>query len=127
MKIEWTKSMTKKALIYIFAGTGILLAYFILKNFDELKVILHSGKDILRPFTFGLIFAYLLNGPLMYFEKHLGFIEKTKPRRVLKRVLAMVATQVAAIARTLLRTLLGFVFSINPRCFSKYIKGPFKR
>ena len=28
MKIEWTKSMTKKALIYIFAGTGILLAMF---------------------------------------------------------------------------------------------------
>ena len=98
MKIEWTKSMTKKALIYIFAGTGILLAYFILKNFDELKVILHSGKDILRPFTFGLIFAYLLNGPLMYFEKHLGFIEKTKPRRVLKRVLAIAATWVATIA-----------------------------
>ena len=36
-------------------------------------------------------------------------------------------SQVAEIAITLLRTILGFVFSTKPRCFSKYIKGPFKR
>lgn len=98
MKIEWTKSMTRKTLIYIIAGTGILVAFFLLKNFGELKGIWHSAKDILRPFTFGLIFAYLLNGPLMFFEKHLTFVEKTKPRRVLKRVLAIIAAWVATVA-----------------------------
>ena len=98
MKFEWTRSMTKKAMTYIFAGVGILIAYFLLKNIGEIKGIWHSAKDILRPFTFGIIFAYLLNGPLMFFERKFSFVEKEKPRRVLKRVLAIIATWIATIA-----------------------------
>ena len=98
MKFEWTNSMTKKALTYIVSGAGIILAYFIMKNFGEVKGIWNTAKDILRPFTFGIIFAYLLNGPLMFFERKLSFVEKTKPRRVLKRVLAITASWIATIA-----------------------------
>ena len=97
MKIEWTGSMTKKALTYIAAGAGIILVYFMLKNLDIVKGLWISVKDILRPFTFGLIFAYFLNGPLMFFEKKLSFVEKTKPRRVLKRVLAIITAWIATI------------------------------
>ena len=68
-----------------------------MKNLDIVKGLWHSVRDILRPFTFGLIFAYLLNGPLMYFEKKLSFVEKTKPRRVLKRVLAITASWIATV------------------------------
>jgi len=71
MKIEWTRSMTRKTLSYIAGGAGIILVYFILKNFEDVKGLWKTALDILRPFTFGLIFAYLLNGPLMFFEKHL--------------------------------------------------------
>lgn len=98
MKIEWNRSMTARVITYIAAGVGIILSYFLFKNFDAVKGAWQSARDILRPFTFGVIFAYLLNGPLMFFEKHLGFIEKKKPRRVLKRVVAIIATWIAAIA-----------------------------
>ncbi len=98
MKIEWTKSMTKKTLTYIVAGVGILAAYFLMKNFDEVKGVWRTANDILRPFTFGLIFAYLLNGPLMFFEKHLGFIEKRKPNRSIRRVVAIILTWIATVA-----------------------------
>ena len=60
MKIEWDSSMTKKALTYIASGAGILLVYFLLSNFGEVKKLWGTAVDILRPFTFGLIFAYLL-------------------------------------------------------------------
>ena len=98
MKFEWNKSMTKRAATFFVAGAGIILFYFILKNWAEVKSLFQSAEDILRPFTFGIIFAYLLNGPLMFFEKHLGFIEKKKPRRTAKRVLGIIATWIATIA-----------------------------
>lgn len=98
MKIEWTRSMTKRTLTYIASGAGIILAYFIMKNFGQLKNVWGSAMDILRPFIFGIIFAYLLNGPLMFFERKLAFVEKKKPQRVLKRVLAIIVSWIAAIA-----------------------------
>ncbi|MBQ6579522.1 MAG: AI-2E family transporter, partial [Oscillospiraceae bacterium] len=98
MKIQWTNSMTKRALTYIVSGAGIILAYFLMKNFGEVKNLWDSVRDILRPFTVGIIFAYLLNGPLMFFERKFSFVEKTKPRRVLKRVLAIIAAWIATIA-----------------------------
>ncbi len=98
MKIQWTNSMTKRALTYIVSGAGIILAYFLMKNFGDVKNVWNSVKDILRPFTVGIIFAYLLNGPLMFFERKLSFVEKTKPRRVLKRILAIIAAWIATIA-----------------------------
>lgn len=98
MKIEWTKTMTKKALIYFSAGAGIILFYFLMKNFDKALSVWHSAADIFRPFTLALIFTYLLNGPLMFFEKKFSFVEKNKSRKGLKRVLAIVATWIATIA-----------------------------
>ena len=98
MKFEWTRSMTRKTLSYIAAGAGIIMFYFVLQNFEEVKGLWRTALEILRPFTIGIIFAYLLNGPLMFFEKHFGFVEKTKPRKVLKRVLAIIATWIATIA-----------------------------
>ena len=35
MKIEWTRAMTKRVVTYIAAGTGILLVYFIILNFNK--------------------------------------------------------------------------------------------
>ena len=98
MKIEWTKAMTKRTLTYIFAGIGILLAYFAMQNFDKVSSVWNSAVDIFRPFIFGIIFTYLLNSPLKFFERKLSFVDKGKPRRVLKRVLAIIITWVVALA-----------------------------
>lgn len=94
MKFEWNRSMGRKALTYIVAGVGILAAYFVMQNFKEVKEIWRTASDILRPFTFGLVFAYLLNGPLMFFEKNLSFVKKS----ALKRVLSIILTWIATIA-----------------------------
>ena len=98
MKIEWTKNMTKRAVSYIAAGAGILLVYFLMQNWGKVTELFDTAQDILRPFTFGLIFAYLLNAPLMFFEQHLGFVEKSKPRKSLRRALAIIITWIATVA-----------------------------
>ena len=99
MKVEWTKSMTKRVLVYIVAGIGILAAYFILINLKRVSGILGSVSDILRPFIIAAIFAYIVNGPMMFFERQFGRLaDKKKPRPVLKRVLAIIAAWVASLA-----------------------------
>ena len=99
MKVEWTKSMTKRVLVYIVAGIGILAAYFILINLKRVSGIFSSVSDILRPFIIAAIFAYIVNGPMMFFERLFGRLtDKKKPRPVLKRVLAIIAAWVASLA-----------------------------
>lgn len=99
MKVEWTKSMTKRVLVYIVAGIGILAAYFILINLKRVSGIFSSVSGILRPFIIAAIFAYIVNGPMMFFEKLFGRLtDKKKPRPVLKRVLAIIAAWVASLA-----------------------------
>lgn len=106
MKIEWNRSMTRKTISYILAGAGIILAFFLLKNFEEVKKLFSTAGDILRPFTFGIIFAYLLNGPMMFFERKFLFLEKKKPCPGVRRVLSIIITWIAAI------TILGMFFYI---------------
>lgn len=99
MKVEWTKSMTKRVLVYIVSGIGILAAYFILINLKRVSGILSSVSGILRPFIIAAIFAYIVNGPMMFFERLFGRLtDKKKPRPVLKRVLAIIAAWVASLA-----------------------------
>ena len=99
MKVEWTKSMTKRVLVYIVAGIGILAAYFILINLKRVSGIFSSVSGILRPFIIAAIFAYIVNGPMMFFERQFGRLtDKKKPRPVLKRVLAIIAAWVASLA-----------------------------
>ena len=57
MKIEWTKDMTKRVLIYVVSGIGILAAYFILINLKRVSGVFAYLGDILRPFIIAAIFA----------------------------------------------------------------------
>lgn len=99
MKVEWTKSMTKRVLVYIVAGIGILAAYFILINLKRVSGIFSYISDILRPFIIAAILAYAVNGPMMFFERMFGKItDKKKPRPVLKRVLGIIVGWVACLA-----------------------------
>ncbi len=98
MKLEWTKSMTKRALTYIVSGAGILLIYFIIANRKDVLNIFSYILSLLRPFNFAFIFAYILNGPMMFFERLFDFVEKKRPHAVLKRVLAIIASWIAAVA-----------------------------
>lgn len=90
--------MTKRTVVYIVAGIGILAAYFILINLKRAAGIFSYVGGILRPFIIAAIFAYFINGPMMFFERHFTFADKKKPRPTLKRVLAIIAAWISAIA-----------------------------
>lgn len=61
-------------IIVVFAGVAFFLA---LSNFDAVKEQLASWVHIIAPFIWGLALAYLLDGPVRFFEKkfhgHRGF------------------------------------------------------
>ena len=61
-------------IIVVFAGVAFFLA---LSNFDAVKGQLASWVRIIAPFIWGLALAYLLDGPVRFFEKkfhgHRGF------------------------------------------------------
>lgn len=90
--------MTKRMLVYVVSGIGILAAYFILINLKRVSGIFSYLGDILRPFIIAAIFAYIVNGPMMFFERLFKFADKKKPRPKLKRVLAIIAAWVACLA-----------------------------
>ena len=85
-------------LVYVVSGIGILAAYFILINLKRVSGIFSYLGDILRPFIIAAIFAYIVNGPMMFFERLFKFADKKKPRPKLKRVLAIIAAWVACLA-----------------------------
>ena len=85
-------------LVYVVSGIGILAAYFILIHLKRVSGIFSYLGDILRPFIIAAIFAYIVNGPMMFFERLFKFADKKKPRPKLKRVLAIIAAWVACLA-----------------------------
>ena len=98
MKIEWTKDMTKRVLIYVVSGIGILAAYFILINLKRVSGVFAYLGDILRPFIIAAIFAYIVNGPMMFFERLFKFTDRKKSHPTLKRVLSIITAWVACLA-----------------------------
>ena len=98
MKIEWTKDMTTRVLIYVVSGIGILAAYFILINLKRVSGVFAYLGDILRPFIIAAIFAYIVNGPMMFFERLFKFTDRKKSRPTLKRVLSIITAWVACLA-----------------------------
>lgn len=98
MKLEWTKSMTRKLVVYLLAGIGILLAYFALSNLKAIGGFVEGVGAVLRPFVLAFVYAYLLNGPLMAFEKLFRFVDKKHETSKWRRALAILVTWIVAIA-----------------------------
>ena len=92
MKIEWTKDMTKRVLIYVVSGIGILAAYFILINLKRVSGVFAYLGDILRLFFLAVIYAEIVNVPMMFFERLFKFTDRKKSRPTLKRVLSIITT-----------------------------------
>lgn len=67
-----------------------VLTYFACYRFDELKVWLSSTVNLLFPFIFGFAVAFLLNQPMVMFEKMLTKLNlKAKTVRILSAILAI--------------------------------------
>ncbi len=82
MKIEWDKKYTTIAVYaFLVIGAGLLFGAVLL-NFSHIWDFLTETIDILLPFTFGIVMAYLLNPFLKLIEKKALFkIQRYKLRR----------------------------------------------
>lgn len=72
------------AIIALVVSAAVFLSYFVIKNLDVVIVyiagVVSQFLGAITPLIIGIIFAFLFNRPVMFFEKLLG---KIKARRVL--------------------------------------------
>lgn len=91
MKLEFSKEIRNRMLANICVVVVGVSFYFALLNFDVLRTVSHTVLDILRPFVYGFVIAFLLNNPVKYFDRILQrVIHNTKARRGLAVALVMV-------------------------------------
>ena len=71
MRFKMTDEIHKKVWMYsIIVAVGILL-YFALYRFQQLASFFSSFFSLLMPFILGFAIAFILNGPMMFFEAKL--------------------------------------------------------
>lgn len=100
VKLLEDKKQMRQVMAFVLAGICLILFYLGVSHFYLISKALSFVADVLRPFIIAFIFAYLLNGPLNFFEKHLNFIDKIgkKPHRKIRRFVAIIITWIIAIA-----------------------------
>ena len=69
VNLNWTKRDTKRAVWVILVAFAVLLLFFAMKNWSKTATFAGSVAKMFRPFTIGFVMAYLLNAPMMFFEK----------------------------------------------------------
>jgi predicted PurR-regulated permease PerM len=107
VNLNWTKRDTKRAVWVILVAFAVFLLFFAMKNWSKTAAFAGSMVKMFRPFTIGFIMAYLLNAPMMFFERHVfKFAERKKPRPETRRSLAILLTWI------LTGTVLTFFFWI---------------
>lgn len=95
MKLFIQDLMDKKtwqSLLVVFAGISF---YFLLANLDYLASQVAGIAAILQPFFFGFAFAFLLNGPMMFFEKK---VFSHLRRKKIKRFFSVLCTLLITIS-----------------------------
>ena len=95
MRIDISRDMWRKIIIYSLSFTIAILIYTLVSHISDVKNILASLLGILAPFLFGAAFAFLLNKPSNWVEKWLKEQTNMKPRRC--RLLAVTIIFVAAL------------------------------
>lgn len=98
MKFEHNKKYTTIA-IYVFLTVGAcLLAAAFLINFGRIQKYVFRIIDLLIPFIYAFVIAYLLNPVMMFFEKNVMHrIPFKKPHPLLSRVSSLIAAYIFAV------------------------------
>lgn len=96
MRFKMTDEIHKKVWMYsIIVAVGILL-YFALYRFQQLASFFGSFFSLLMPFILGFAIAFILNGPMMFFEAKL--FGKLRCSKQVKRNLSALLSLVLFIA-----------------------------
>lgn len=127
MKLDFSKETRNRML----ANTCVVILglsfYFALLNIERIHGFASNVFDILRPFVYGFVMAFLLNNPVKYFERMMRpVLKKEKLRRALSVFLAMViftlllsvlvaflVPQLIDSAVTLIRNIQDFVVNLD--------------
>ena len=67
----------------------ILAAWWLINNMTVLGVVLSKVTNILLPFIIGGAIAFIINIPMSFFEKHMGWIKIKVIRRILAIILSI--------------------------------------
>lgn len=98
MKIKWTEENTAKTISSLIVVAGAILFYFLFSHFKVVKSAVSEVIDIISPFIYGFIIAYILNRPMNFFENRaFRFCDKKKPRPKLKRYLSIITVFIIAV------------------------------
>ena len=82
-KWKLTQKMASN-IVVVFAG---ILFYICLSNFDQVRATVNGFMGIIAPFIWGIVVAYLLDGPIRFFERTI-----LKGHRTLSIVLTYILT-----------------------------------
>lgn len=86
MKVEFSKDMKKKIIVYASSLICAILAFTLINRIDEVARFFSGVMRILFPFLLGFAIAFILNQPVMVFEQKL--LAKTRLNNTSKRVIA---------------------------------------
>ena len=67
----------------------ILAAWWLINNMTVLGAVLSKVTNILLPFIIGGAIAFIINIPMSFFEKHMGWIKIKVIRRILAIILSI--------------------------------------
>lgn len=97
MKLSWDKETTTKTLSNIIVVlVGIAFCY-LLFSWPQIKSSIGVFSSIVVPFVYGFVIAYLLAGPVNYFERRLlRFMDQNSTLKRFKRMVAILLVMVLA-------------------------------
>lgn len=114
-KEDWKRTFTRSMSSFIALAMAIVL-YFVILRFPQIQGGFYWIKEILTPFVYGGIMAYLLKSPCSYFEKQ---FTKFLPKRYKKRAGGLSVLLVVVLAVSVIWLLLA---AILPELVESIIK-----
>lgn len=91
MKLDFSKEFLNRMLANIVVVLVGISFYFALLHLETIRGFTSTVLDILRPFVYGFVIAFLLNNPVKYFDRIMGpALKHDKFRRAVAVLLVMV-------------------------------------
>lgn len=116
MKLDWNKKYTTIAIYVFLVILFAVFCVFFFVNYNNFGEYINSFLGVFRPIIFGIMFAYLLNPVMKFFERNVfGFLEFKHNKLRLQRGLAVLLTFIC-----LLLFLLLIVWIVVPQVTRGY-------
>ncbi len=116
MNKEYWKQTVYRSMTWFVALAFAIVLYFIIQRFAGIRGTIGWIREILTPFAYGCVFAYLLKSPCNFFEMH---FRNLLPKRYKKRAGGLAVLLVIVLAITVVYLLLA---AILPQVFDSTVR-----